>query len=363
MPGLQVFALLLGLLGTTAEVTAESLDVYDQPGGAAIRTGRIRRGDRVVVRGDEGGGWLAIAPPHGSFDWIEEDSLEETGGGRARIVGEKAAVRAGSLGARLPGPPGITLNQGATVRLLERKPLAIRQGGTTRTWRAIEPPAGDVRYIRDEGVDRGLMPPATDPISPQVRRAARTIVAPVEELPTAPFRAGTALGRIDDRHRAVLGGPVESWRLDLIAEEYQALLNVETDPATRAAIQARLDQIDRQERLAKDARAFRALVERSRRRDAELSTLRARLAPPPGEGPNTYDARGLLQPSSKEIDGQRVYALIGADGETSAYLDFPPGLSASPMVGHRVGVRGLAHFDESLNTRLFLVRDLDLLDD
>ncbi|MBV8554966.1 MAG: hypothetical protein JO116_05330, partial [Planctomycetaceae bacterium] len=61
--------------------------------------------------------------------------------------------------------------------------------------------------------------------------------------------------------------------------------------------------------------------------------------------------------------GQRVFALIGPDGSTVAYLDIPPGLDVRPLVARRVGVRGTIHYNEDLRARLIAVRDLEPLDD
>ena len=363
MPVLHAVAMLIGLAGPTAEVTADALDVYDAPGTAAIRTGRLARGARVRVRAEEGD-WLAIEPPRGSFSWIDEAAIEETGDGRARVRVDRAAVRPGAPGARLPGPPGVELARGVAVVLLDRAPLTIRQGGKARTWRAIAAPKAESRYVRADGVDRGEPPLAAEPLSPRMRLAALATVDPELSAPPAPpAELAAALEGIEDRHRRAVAGPLESWQLGPIRDAYRDLLGRQSGPAARAAVQARLDQVDRQARLAAEARSFLAAVDVSRRRDGELS------GPPGGAEPSAlpkrpdYDARGLLQPSSREADGQRLFALIGPDGATIAYLAIPPGLDATPLVGHRVGVRGAIHFDEGLNARLFDVKDLDDLGD
>ena len=80
--------------GDAAEVVAEALEVLDAPDEAAFPTGRIRRGDRVVIRAEEPGGWLAIEPPAGSFSWIDLEALEDDPDGpdlfRVRITADAA---------------------------------------------------------------------------------------------------------------------------------------------------------------------------------------------------------------------------------------------------------------------------------
>jgi len=43
-----------------------------------------------------------------------------------------------------------------------------------------------------------------------------------------------------------------------------------------------------------------------------------------------YDAIGFIQPSARKVDGHKVFALIGGQGSTIAYLDIPPPLTPSP---------------------------------
>ena len=76
----------------------------------------------------------------------------------------------------------------------------------------------------------------------------------------------------------------------------------------------------------------------------------------------SYDAVGFIQPSAHMVDGHKVFALIGSEGKTDAYLDIPPGLDPQPFLASRVGVRGQAHFSEDLGTRLITVRDLESIE-
>ena len=68
---------------------------------------------------------------------------------------------------------------------------------------------------------------------------------------------------------------------------------------------------------------------------------------------------GFVQPSARKVDGHKLYALIGTNGTTLAYLNVPPGIDVERLFSHRVGVRGEAHYDEDLGTKLISVRDLE----
>ena len=246
---------------------------------------------------------------------------------------------------------------------MDRRPLTIGQGARARTWRAIEPPGEEVRYVRASGVDHG------EAEAPQVapgrtRLAALAMLAPgTGDDASLDPSTREKLAAIEAGHREALGAPLESWDLAPIRDRYRDLLDGTADPAARAAIQLRLDQVARQVRLSKDARDLRTTLDRSRDRDSAVSAIVARRAKAPRAGAEPYDSVGLLQPSSKQVQGQRVFALIAADGSTAGYLDLPAGLDPSTMVGHQVGVRGEAHFDADLHARLFDVRDLEPIGD
>jgi hypothetical protein len=62
------------------------------------------------------------------------------------------------------------------------------------------------------------------------------------------------------------------------------------------------------------------------------------------------------------VEGRKLYALIGSDGSTIAFLDIPPGLDPSPLQSRRVGVLGATHYDQDLGTRLITVRDIEAIE-
>ncbi|HWE39059.1 MAG TPA: hypothetical protein VG406_21100 [Isosphaeraceae bacterium] len=409
---------LLGDAGpTTARVTVEGLEVLDATAASAFETGQLREGDRVVVRGVKPGGWLAIEPPRGSFGWIDQEDIEVIAPGRARVVAARSAVRSGNPEARLPGPPRKALARGAVVRLQDRRPLRLRRGDAIQVWRAIEPPEGTLAYVRADGVQgRFATPPrpprasrpepplnssrhvilglgvedgdegppvATRPkagtprklararVAPQPAPApkpkARPVLGPRATAATLPAAVEAALKAIEERHRATLRGPIATWdwQLGPIADEYKGLLARVGDSAADAVLvlRGRIDEVARQREAARAAVELKALLDRSRRRDGELQSFRDRLAKEDAPTVRPFDATGLLQPSSKLVDGEKVYALIAADGTTFAYLDLPPGLPADGLIARRVGVRGDPIFEPTLQARLFRVRDLEMLPD
>ncbi len=360
MPPLLSLVVLLGLTGPSARVTAPSLEVFDAPGGTATRTGRLKQGATVVVRG-QSGDWLEIVPPPGSFSWVDGSAIDEAQDGRARVISQRAEVRTGRPGARLPGPPGIVLERGREVRLLSRPPLRLGEGRSSREFRAITPPEEESRFVKVAGTDRDEPPEILDD---RTRRVTLGVVDPGLDSPLdPPSEVAPALERIEVDHRRALRGSLELWHLEPIRDAYRTLLESQTSPSARSAVQARLDQTERQIRLADDARTLRSALDRGRGRDHDLPSARRPRSDLAKRPRRDYDVRGLLQPSSRQVDGQSVFAIIGPDGSTTAYVVSPPGLEAGRLIGHQVGIRGKPRPRLEFGAKLLEMQDLDDLSD
>jgi hypothetical protein len=371
-----------------AWIASESVDVLAEPGDHAFATMRLPRGARVTVRRRGPQGWLAIEAPSAAFSWIERSAIEELENDRARVTARAAAIRPGREGASLPAGVWTIVRRGTTVRLIDRPPLVIRQDDQRRVWYAIRPPQTELRYIPEDcvewddpknfvdggGVDDitpfpfDLPPEAPGGRTRLASNVRETIdprlftvgpEAPEAEL-SEPFRR--QLQQVETQHRRALQRAIESWQLEPARLNYESLLQQATGERERAAVQLRLDQLERQARLARSARELAALIEQSKSRDAELSRLRERLGQLASGSRASYSAQGLLQTTSTLIDGQRAYVLIGDDGFTTAYIIVPPGLDARKHLGGRVGVRGETRFHPLLKSRVVQVNDLEPLD-
>jgi hypothetical protein len=256
------------------------------------------------------------------------------------------------------------LPKGAVVRLLDRSPLRTGSGPSVSTWLAIAPPKGDVRYVRAGGlvwVDTGKDRSDDRPEPPRESRAAFH-EGPPGSGSTLPPETAAEIVRIEAEHRAALAGPVESWRLETVRAHYEALLKRATDPASTTAVQARLDLVASQAEIARSARTIQTILDRSRRRDRDVAQVRQTLAAVEEPGRTPYAAEGLVQTSSRQVDGRRVFALIGPKGSPVAYLDIPPGLDTRRVMAKRVGVHGSVHYDEGLGSKLIAVRDIEPLE-
>jgi hypothetical protein len=339
------------------EVAADRLDLLAEPEDGAFVTATLDRGDPVEVRRVLADGWLAIAPPAGSFHWVDGAAVEPLRDGRL-YVKAPTTLRFGSTEDRHPGPPRRALLEGMVLVPAREPPLVVADGRRRRTWLAVAVGADEVRFARAAGVAevRAVAAKAKPP-EPAERRASHADVAkaaPPAEL-EGPFR------RIEGEHRAVVSRPMTRWDFAGVRREYQALLTVRGDPATRAAVRDKLDQVDREDEMATAAREFEALVRKSRQRDAVLGRVEDDLRSLRIAEDLAYDAEGLLQATSRRVDGEKVFALLDDEGRVVAYLKIPPGVDTTNLVSRQVGVRGKSRFDEGLKYRLLDVRDIEPL--
>ncbi len=363
-PVLRLATLLIGLSGppgslaelpTDAEVVAESLAAHVEPDATSFAPERLRKGAKIrVVDADPATGWLTIEPTALAFDWIERTSVRRDSSTTGEVIAPSTTLRVGIAGARLPGPPTSPLKRGVSVHFLDKPALILGTGKKATSWLAVVPEQGEVRYVRPDGVAW----PKSRPVATQAIRASFDAPKSFAEKPLPP-----EIAEIEAEHRAILSGRVASWQLAPVRERYESLLKQVNDhPEATEAIRARLDLVARHEEISLSARTFQTLLDRSRRLDQGVAKTLSQLARRDAPTRRPFTAEGLIQPASQLVEGRRVYALIGVDGEPVAYLDVPPGLDARFAVTKRVGVRGTVHYNENLGTRLIAVKDLEPLE-
>lgn len=115
-------------------------------------TNLLRQGERVQVERELESGWLVIRPPAGSFSWINNRFVQYISPNYRNYVvtydGHDVPVLIGSsLKTDRPTKIGVKLPRGAQVQVIGRS-MTDEEG----TWLPIQPPEGEVRYIRTEHV-------------------------------------------------------------------------------------------------------------------------------------------------------------------------------------------------------------------
>ena len=124
-------------------------------------------------------------------------------------------------------------------------------------------------------------------------------------------------------------------------------------------VRGRLAQLERLEQPARAAATIQTILAHSHRRDRDLVESKRQRDTSAKRRVSLFQAVGFMQPSTQKIDGRKLFVLIGKNGGTVAFLDIPPGLDPDPALARRVGVRGVVHYNEDLQSRLITVRDLE----
>ena len=186
-----------------------------------------------------------------------------------------------------------------------------------------------------------------------------------DKLPgSLPPETASEIKSIDAMRRAIEAcAPIERWQFDGVRIRYQTLLKTgSTEPALEEVVRGRLEQLKRLEQAARAAAAIQTILAQSHRRDRDLVHSKRQRNTSATRRVTLYQAVGFMQPSTQKVDGRKLFVLIGKNGKTVAFLDIPPGLDPDPALARRVGVRGVVHYDEDLQSRLITVRDLEPLE-
>lgn len=157
-------------------------------------TNQLRQGDRVQVERELESGWLVIRPPAGSFSWINNRFVHYISAKYANYVvtydGHDVPVLVGSsLKSERPNKIGVKLPRGAQVRVVGRA-MTDEEG----TWLPIEPPEGEVRYLRKESVAK----PGT---TPQTIAAKASVAPPDGDTLWRDAERADRAGRLADAAR------------------------------------------------------------------------------------------------------------------------------------------------------------------
>ncbi len=123
-------------------------------------TGKLRKGEQVIVH-HEDGGWVAIVAPPGALSWVNHRFLGEfdpNGNGKqnALVMADNVEVRVGSENNSPLAVAQVKLPRGTWVEVNGPK-----QRDENSTWYPITPPEGEYRWLPKEalGAPAALTPP------------------------------------------------------------------------------------------------------------------------------------------------------------------------------------------------------------
>ncbi len=225
MPSVQmlagmVLALTLGINASaapilyTAAVKVPEAEVRCKPSTdpKIYATNRLRQGDMVEVVQETEDGWLAIKPPPGSISWVNTRFVKRVSAQTWMVDTEEGNPAPVLLGSRVvnakPTVVGVYIKRGSLV--VSAWEVMTADDGS---YLPIEPPPGELRYIRAEAVTKNLVPgetpravtaaappalasptavPAPDAPPPSGGFAQPRAIAPTAAIPPAPAAPGLA---------------------------------------------------------------------------------------------------------------------------------------------------------------------------
>ncbi|MFO1093055.1 MAG: SH3 domain-containing protein [Planctomycetaceae bacterium] len=140
-----------------AEVRGDDVNVRSGPSLKNYETGKLNQGDRVTVIRHDPGGWFAIAPPPGSFSWVDASHVQKADArsGVVRVPDDpnggrgQAFVHVGSaLSDDVSMYSPVRLEDGDQVEILGEKTLTLERGPVLMY--QIKPPAEEFRWVKGD---------------------------------------------------------------------------------------------------------------------------------------------------------------------------------------------------------------------
>jgi hypothetical protein len=342
--------------------------VRSGPGQNYYATGKLQKNDRVTVHRHDPGGWFMIAPPSGSFSWIESSLVERTGDrGIVNVPADeagqpgKAIVRIGSTLSDDHSLTGRQLANGDEVTIIGQRVLNTEAGAVQML--QIAPPPREYRWVKGNfivPVDSTMRQQIdSDPYAvPSAHRTPEQFAAleaqgtPIDDIPAPRLKAPeipkvvvqTAhvetevppqrlqLIDIDNEYADMMVLDIGAWRLDDLRNQYVELKR-DASPALLRQIDVRLAALDARQKVYDRYARFAALAAETDRRDAELlSSLGGGSPADQGVPPQVeLGAPGQLP----ELQGVAPQPLAAMPSQPQAAPSFPgqtPQVQLAPQV-------------------------------
>jgi len=293
------------------------------PGPKYYPTGKVKRGDKVTVHRHDPGGWSMIAPPAGSFSWVQTEYVQRLASGKGTLIANNVVAHVGSTLGDDRGVYQRTLSKGDTVEILGEATVGTERGPVAMY--KIKPPLREYRWISGKSlapVD-GSRPPnkprlplepapsvsgpialelddssptgEPDPFAPSPFKtesngpgsnAAPSLPILGSEPPTMPPLSSAAdappvhldglrkqLEQLDQKFRETLRQEPQTWDLASLEQSYKSLDETANHPAFHSHVQQRLFTLQRYNKVRQDYVDFYQLTSETQQRDAQLLSM------------------------------------------------------------------------------------------
>ena len=348
-------------------LTGNDVYVRSGPGANFYRTGKLHKGEQVVVVRQDPGRWLAIVPPDGSFNWVSARYVAVRADGVGVVTGHNLRVRVGTPISTVRDIHHQKLTKGARVKILERRQIPV--GNAAETWYRIAPPLGELRWVTGRYVTYVKPYPgrlADAYPAPELGRAR-----PAASRPGAPGATGTPGAAPDPGPRLyqqaregveqVQAKDLAEWDFASPKALGKRVLAESADPTTKALTESLLRRIGELEQIkARYDRIASSQRETDRQIAAIAAKARGREATTqPSAVGKVFDGRGLVQRTLVAFDNGKIrFKLTRPEDTRVLYFLESPGIDLTPYVNKRVRVRGRLSFRRDLDSHHILVTEV-----
>lgn len=334
----------------TGEVSGNDVYVRSGPSTNFYAVSKLDAGERVEVLEEENG-WLAIAPPAGSFSLIHKNYVDLQEGDRQGVVnGDSVIVRAGTAMSPDLYAKQLKLDRGEEVTVLRAH---------NEDYLRIVPPRGVRLYIHSQYVERvpesllgasgsASVAPSSEGASPELSesKASLALEEPEKKVTPQPGLHATKIAELDAAVAALASVPLVQRDHASLIEDYRVLVEQEADMFARGHARARIAQLEDAQERASAVRLVRSLAEDVATTRKESLMMRNEIRPPAREIGGGFDVVGRLRRSM--IYGSGVfpqrYRLVSDDASpprTIGYVEIAEGakIDIDRFLGRLVGVR------------------------
>jgi hypothetical protein len=386
----------------SATVRTEEVEVRAGPGQRYYVTGKLRLNDAVTVHRHDPGGWYMIAPPPGSFSWIDASLVRKTADNRGVVEVPpgsqvRALVRMGSQISDEHSYYGRELADGDEVEILGEKTLNNEQGAI-RMYK-IAPPPLEYRWAKGDYIiaagesapaPQVAAAPAPSP-NPAPKTSPASLPAPAESAPPVAADSRNSsmlpkdrLAELDVRYIELTRQSPEDWDIAGLRADYEAL-RPNVDAMLAQQIDERLKALASREVILTEYQEFAELASATTRRDQALKAMQASEVVPAGgftasggpqlpsqpapqsPPPQPFQAPAEASPIFPELDGAGIvraansptgpgHVLTDLNGKILAVLRAAQGVDLNAWIGKSVGVVGERRFDSARQTDVIEVR-------
>jgi hypothetical protein len=326
-------------------------------------TGRLHQGDKVEVVKERDDGWLEIKPPSGSFSWINTRFLERRNQWIWIVHTDDDAPVPVLVGSALieakPTVSNTKVRRGSLV-VARHKTIAAEDG----VWLPIEPPPGEVRYIRADAVvrdrpaEQAAPSPATAAAPPPAPGGTPPDRPPAPAAATGGFRIPPSAGGSSDPRWLEAQRLEQEGKTAEAAEKYtqlaQQVCSENHDLAMQCYNRAYFLREAAQGGAAPGGQAVDARYGTAAGDNRLHPVAAATSGPPPQTQQANYQARpdpaavgpllrsdpGQLRVAGRGVDGKQTYVLISSQGRLLMYITAQSGLDLEPYLNRNVQVTG-----------------------